>query len=116
MEGIERNKLKEREIENIDRKIKVVDREVLSQRLIVLNDDKDFQTQIYPCLLQVASHELPPIAIAGVITLAIERQTFGDRSNPSNQLVRMFVPHFVDAMIENPADAEQVKEILRQHS
>jgi hypothetical protein len=94
------------------RRFKVADEAVLRARLIDINDDEQFQREICSHLLSVANEELPPIAIAGVVSLAVDRLTLGDRGNPTSQLVRMFVPYLVDAMIDDTQGRVQVKELL----
>ena|ERR1022692_1506337 len=112
MEGFERNKGREsRDIDPGYKTVKLVDRATMSERLCAINDEPEYQ-RIYAYFERIAGTELPPIAIAGVITLAIDRYTFGDRDNPSSQLLRMFVPHFVDAIVEDDAARQAVKEVL----
>lgn len=101
---------REHQLERV--RFRIVGEETLKQRLITISDDKTFQDRIYPYFVNVAGDELPPIAIAGIIHLALDHYTLGDRSGPSSQLVRLFVPHFVDAMVEDPAGREAVRKIL----
>ncbi len=101
----------EQPIERTD--VTIVAEQVLSQRLLAINDQAEFQLNIYPYLLRVAGEKLPPIAIAGIITLAMDRFTFGDRTKPTSQLVRMYIPHLVDAMLDDHADRNAVMQELR---
>ncbi len=82
------------------------------ERLLVVNDERDFQERIYPYLLQIAGEELPPVAVAGVINLAIDVATLGDRSQPTSQLIGLFIPHLVKAMVEDADDIARVQNIL----
>jgi hypothetical protein len=95
-------------------KLKVAGREVLERRLVELNDESEFQRLIYPYLLEIAGLELPPIAIAGVISLSIEHATYQARHDYGSSLTRYFVENFVDAMLEEPSDRSSVKTILRE--
>lgn len=108
-----RNPDKQHNVEKIEtRSFNVVDKELLKERLITINDDERLQSEVYSRLLLAAGEQLPAIAIAGIISLAIENITHGDRRGPSSQLVRMFVPHFVDAMVDDAEGRAQVKELL----
>ncbi len=112
MENIKSKRSERQEEISADISIKVPDRAALIYRLEEINDDKQLQKGIHPYFLKVAGRELPPIAIAGIITMAVDRYTLGDRDRPTSQLVRMFVPSFVDAMVESPDGREAVRAIL----
>jgi hypothetical protein len=94
-------------------KLKVVDRDVLEKRLIDINDESEYQRLIYPYLLEIAGLELPPIAIAGVISLSIEYATYQARHDYGSSLARYFVDMFVDAMLDEPSDRNSVKAIIK---
>lgn len=112
MEGL-RNPDKPSNVEKLERRsFHVVEKKALNDRLTTINNDEHFQSEIYARLLLAAGEQLPAIAIAGIISLAVDKMTRGDRATPSSQLVRMFIPHFVDAMIDDPEGRAQVKEFL----
>jgi hypothetical protein len=111
MEGFDSDN-RERQEASENSRIKICDRAESAKRLQRINSEREFQSYVYPCLLEVAGHELPAVAIAGTISLAIDR--LGDRSNPTSQLIRMFIPHFVDAMVDDPREAEQVMRVLNR--
>lgn len=110
MEGF--NSTENRDRSQNQAKVKLASREAMLNRLLDVNDEATFQKLVYPYLLQVAGEELPAVAVAGIITLAIDRVTQGDRFEPSSQLVRLFVPHIIDAAVETPQDREAVLAIL----
>jgi hypothetical protein len=93
-------------------RVAVVDSKTLSKRLSEISKDTIFEEQLYPSLAQLAGWELPPVAIAGAVSLVVDRITRGDRDQPTSQLLRLFVPHIVDAMIEDPDRRQIVKREL----
>lgn len=112
MEGIRNNSTEKQERRPARPRIKIAAEAILSERLLSINDQIEFREDIYPYLLQIAGEELPPVAVAGVITLAIDRVTFGDRSGPVSQLVRMHIPPMLDAMVDDPNARNEVRKQL----
>jgi hypothetical protein len=86
----------------------VIDVDNLRSRLSALNDDPVFQREISRSLTPLAGHQLPPVAVAGAIILAINRYTRGDIDRPTSQLASLFIPHIVDAMIETVGERDAV--------
>jgi|ERR1700683_4550898 len=93
--------------------VKIADKGALIRRLEAVCDEPDFRRRIYPYLIRIAGEKLPAIAVAGVITMAVDSFTLGDRTGPVSQLVRSFIPLFLDAMIESEFEKDAIKKALR---
>jgi len=91
-----------------EKTIVLPDRKEMLKRLVAVSDESHFQERFYPILAQSAGRELVASGVVMMLTLAIHDYTKGMPPMMAG-LVHMYVPQFIDALVDDKEVAEQAK-------
>lgn len=88
-------------------------REEIIHRLRTVNDDGDMVARLYPGIASYAGQELLPQGI--VLMLELAAQDYGQQyPPPMGAIVRLFIPRWIDALIDDKEVAEAAKQFLNE--
>ena len=98
---------------SIEKIIKLPEREEMLKRLISVSDNDRMQERFYPILLKNAGEERVAMGVVMMFVLAIADYTDGMPAALSAVLM-MYVPSFVDALIDDKEVAQDAKNFLEK--
>lgn len=96
-----------------DAVVRMPNREEMLRRLVSVSDESHFQERFYPILLRSADRELVAQGIVMMFALAIHDYTQGMPPMMAG-LVYMYVPQFIDALVDDKQIASDAKKFLQE--
>jgi hypothetical protein len=96
-----------------DAVVTLPNRDEMLKRLVSVSDESHFQERFYPILLRSANRELVAGGVVMMFTLAIHDYTKGMPPMMAN-LVYMYVPRFIDALVDDKQVASDAKKFLQE--
>lgn len=87
-------------------------RDEMQKRLLAINGSSHLQQKFYPILLEYAGRQLFPQGVVTMLVLAIHDYIEGMPPMMSD-LMYMSAPKFIEALVDNPEDAERAKTFLQ---
>ncbi len=88
-------------------------KEEMLKRLMKVSDNSHLNQKFYPLLLESAGKEIAPQGVVMMFAFAINKYVEG-MPQVVEELLYMYVPDFITALINDVEVAEQIKNMLKE--